>query len=48
MSHRIKLKHKYGLDNLIKIVNYLNIYFSLKRSFKISFGLGYFPPPFYS
>lgn len=20
MSHRIKLKHKYGLDNLIKIV----------------------------
>lgn len=48
MSHRIKLKHKYGLDNLIKIVKLSKYLFSLKRSFKISFGLGYFPPPFYS
>lgn len=33
MSHRIKLKHKYGLDNLIKIVKLSKYVFWFKEIF---------------
>lgn len=48
MSHRIKLKHKYGLDNLIKIVKLSKYVFWFKEILKDLFWVRLFPSPFYS